>query len=107
MVEYESLIGYDGVNLLSDVGGTLGLFMGWSIAYCTDIIAKFFKRKTIRSIFISIIMLILMIGFIQWSTPIFYRFAEEVETVEFRKEKSLTFPYVTICPVQAIFFEKH
>ena len=104
MMEYESFIGYNGVNLLSDVGGTLGLFMGWSIAYCTDIIAKFFKRKTIRSIFISIIMLILMIGFIQWSTPIFYRFVEEVETVEFRKEKSLTFPYVTICPVQAIFF---
>ena len=62
VMEHDSYIGYDSVNLLSDVGGALGLFMGWSIAFCTDFIAKFLKSKTFKSMFTSMILLVLVIG---------------------------------------------
>ena len=62
VMEHDSYIGYESVNLLSDVGGALGLFMGWSIAFCTDFIAKFLKSKTFKSMFTSMILLVLVIG---------------------------------------------
>ena len=98
MMVYKSLISYNGVNLLSDIGGTLGLFLGWSIALCTGFLIKLFKSKTVRAFFASTIVLILFIGFVQWSTPVFEKFSNQEETVEFQTEKGFSAPYVTMCP---------
>ena len=96
--QYKSFIGYNGVNLLSDVGGTLGLFLGWSIALCTDYIINLLQNKTMRSCVTSTIAMILLIGFLQWSTPVFEKFMDEDETVEFQTVQGYTSPYVTFCP---------
>ena len=98
MKEYKSLVSYDGVNLLSDIGGTLGLFMGWSIAFCTDYFINLFKSKTIRTFVASTIVLVLFVGFVQWSRSVFEKFTNQEETVEFQTEKGFTPPYVTMCP---------
>ena len=44
-----------------------------------------------------------MIVFIQWSTPIIYKFVDEEEAIEFQKRKGHTFPDITICPRQSYF----
>ena len=96
--EYKSSISYRGVNLISDIGGTLGLFLGWSIALCANYVVNLVKSKTMRSCVTSSIVMILFIGFVQWSRPVFEKFIHEDETVEFQTEQGYTSPYVTFCP---------
>ena len=98
MMEYKSFISYNGVNLLSDIGGTLGLFLGWSIAFCTDYIINLFKSRTIRTFVASTIVLVLFAGFLQWSRSVFEKYTNQEETVEFQTEKGFSPPYVTMCP---------
>ena len=45
----------------------------------------------------------LIVVFIQWSTPIIYKFVDEEEAIEFQKRKGHTFPDITICPRQSYF----
>ena len=87
MVQYRSFVSYDGVNLLSDIGGTLGLFLGWSIAFSANVFMKVLKIKRMRSLCTYFIVVILICGFIQWSVPVFYKFVNEDETIEFQTER--------------------
>ena len=99
--EYKSSISYRGVNLISDIGGTLGLFLGWSIALCANYVVNLVKSKTMRSFVTSTMVLILFIGFVQWSSPVFEKFIYEEETVELQTEQGYTPPYVTMCPYES------
>ena len=84
MNKYNSYDNFGAVNLLSEVGGNMGLFLNWSL-YSFGIL--FFKQKWIniyKSILKPCFVVLLFIGCILLCNEIFQKYLNEVETMEFK-----------------------
>ena len=98
MNKYNSYDYFGAVNLLSEVGGNMGLFLNWSL-YSFGIL--FFKQKWIniyKSILKPCFVVLLFIGCILLCNEIFQKYLNEVETMEFKIRTGFNPPYVSICP---------
>ena len=98
MNKYNSYDNFGAVNLLSEVGGNMGLFLNWSL-YSFGIL--FFKQKWIniyKSILKPCFVVLLFVGCILLCNEIFQKYLNEVETMEFKIRTGFNPPYVSICP---------
>ena len=98
MNKYNSYDNFGAVNLLSEVGGNMGLFLNWSL-YSFGFL--FLKQKWIniyKSILKPCFVVLLFVGCILLCNEIFQKYLNEVETMEFKIRTGFNPPYVSICP---------
>ena len=101
IVQYQTSIGYTTANFVGEVGGTMGIFLGWSILYLLEVLIGLIRFKSIRSIIKSCCIFILAASFIFWSHDVFVAYFGEYESMQFLLEKISKVPHLTLCADQS------
>ena len=87
---------------MGEIGGTLGMFLGWSLFSIIDIsIVKTCGSKNRNpTFFIKLSSIFLIPVLVYWSFDALDKFMTEEETMELQLETDFTRPFVTICREQ-------
>ena len=91
--KYTSKIDFGLDELVAEIGGTMGLFLGWSFFS----VAKIFLRKRDFWFPITVIVCLFMSSAI-WSQSSLDKYFNEKLSMEFQIEREKNMPFITICP---------
>ena len=98
---HNSYIPYGIGNLMGEVGGTLGMCVGWSILFFTEVLISFLikndkiSRKTLHKMSIIIIITI----FLYWASDFLKQYDEESESMELTLEAKNYAPHIMLCKI--------
>ena len=96
-MEVESSVSYQLASYIGEVGGIMGIFLGWSAVYFVEIlISTFFKNEQSKSSLKITCMILLWITSIYWCKDAFDAYTNENESMEFSFEET-SVPDLTIC----------
>ena len=94
---HESFITYGAVNLIGDLGGTMGMCLGWSAFYFIEKFLIHFFSKTSHMQNKTIVVMLLLALFLFWSSYVVNDYVNETESMELVVENEIYPPVVTIC----------
>ena len=106
MDKYEAYTSYHFLNLFTEIGGIMGLFLGWSFFSILNGIVDFFmeKKSVIKINRVKIqrgLTIIFLMSFLALSWEFIEMYSIEKESLEIVTKKGYSqFPFVTICPSQ-------
>ncbi len=103
---FDSSVSYGLSGLIGEIGGTIGVFLGWSIWSVIQAGLEILQPKRKAKIFLTNIFGgILLLSFAYWSLEAFDIFANEKETMEFQSKPNLKRPWITVCPFNWLSYE--
>ena len=94
---HESFITYGAVNLIGDLGGTMGMCLGWSAFYFIEKFLIHFFSKTSYMQNKNIVVMLLLSLFLFWSSYVVNDYINETESMELVVENKIYPPVVTVC----------
>ena len=94
---HESFITYGAVNLIGDLGGTMGMCLGWSAFYFIEKFLIHFLSKRTHTQNKNIVVTLLLALFLFWSSYVVNDYINETESMELEVENEIYPPLVTIC----------
>ena len=99
IAEVDSAVGYKIANYIGELGGTMGLFLGWSFLFILENLIGVITRdnKKAMSVLKYILTCSLWLISMYWCKDIFDSYTNEVESMQFHYEQNVTSPDVTIC----------
>ena len=99
IAEVDSAVGYKIANYIGELGGTMGLFLGWSFLFILETLIVVITRdnKKAMSVLKYILTCSLWLISMYWCKDIFDSYTNEVESMQFHYEQNVTSPDVTIC----------
>ena len=98
---HDSYIPYGIGNLMGEVGGTLGMCLGWSTLFFTEVLISFLiKSKITRKPLNRMSIIIMITIFLYWSSDFLKQYSEESESMELTLEKDNYAPHIMLCKVE-------
>ena len=97
----KTFIEYNAINLTGEVGGTLGMGLGWSVFFFWELLVGLVTKDRTRRMrlnwfgFMSLFWI-----FIYWSSGAVMDFHYESESMELNLEDKMFPPHITICKVE-------
>ena len=100
---YQLSIQYTLASLIGEIGGTMGIFLGWSIIMIFETILHILKKRKLKVSFKKWVMIIpLLLLSVYWAKDSIMSFAYQAEKTEVQiKTGPLSLPSVTVCPYVA------
>ena len=101
IVVQKTFIEYNAINLTGEVGGTLGMGLGWSVFFFWELLVGLVTKDRTRRMrlnwfgFMSLFWI-----FIYWSSGAVMDFHYESESMELNLEDKMFPPHITICKVE-------
>ena len=96
-----SYVPYGIGNLMGEVGGTLGMCVGWSILFFTEVLITFLiKNKITRKTLNRMSIIIIITIFLYWSSDFLKQYDEESESMELTLEKENSPPHIMLCKIE-------
>ena len=103
METHDTFITYGLDNLIGEVGGTAGAFVGWSawsiLSYSYDI-NLFSKSSKLKGHVRKFTVIGLLMTFVYWSSGIVLDYNYGAETMYLNLQESVQAPYLTICSTE-------
>ena len=98
---HNSYVPYGIGNLMGEVGGTLGMCVGWSILFFTEVLITFLiKNKITRKTLHRMSIIIIITIFLYWSSDFLKQYNEESESMELTLEKENYPPHIMLCKIE-------
>ena len=98
---HNSYVPYGIGNLMGEVGGTLGMCVGWSILFFTEVLITFLiKNKITRKTLHRMSIIIIITIFLYWSSDFLRQYDEESESMELTLEKENYPPHIMLCKIE-------
>ena len=98
----DASVSYNFSSLLSEAGGIMGLFLGWSFLSMILYSISFLPKQRFETLLNDMLTIALIIGFFFWSKDLFQSYMNESESFEVQVERvgnELEPPFITVCPV--------
>ena len=100
MVVQETSIEYNIINLIGEVGGTLGMGLGWSIFFFWELLVGVVTKERKARMKLNWFGFMSLFGiFIYWSSGAVMDFHYESESMELNLEDKMFPPHITICKI--------
>ena len=98
VLNYESKIAFGWVDMVGEIGGTIGMVLGWSVITFLEIVNHLGRNiganlSLLKKINISILILI----FFYWSFDTFHDYNHQTEAMELILETKINPPFITVC----------
>ena len=103
----DTSISYNFSSLLSEAGGIMGLFLGWSFLSMILYLISFLPKQRFETILNEFLTIALIIGFFFWSKDLFQSYMNESESFEVQVERvgnELKPPFITVCPIIDVWY---
>ena len=98
LIVHQSVISYDMINLIGEIGGTLGLFLGWSSLFFMETLFGLASKRSAGYRKLSIF--IFLIIFAYWSSAVIGDYSQEAKATELNPLEEIYPPHVTICKIK-------
>lgn len=98
----DASVSYNFSSLLSEAGGIMGLFLGWSFLSMILYLISFLPKQRFETLLNEMLTIALIVGFFFWSKDLFQSYMNESESFEVQLERvgnELEPPFITVCPV--------
>ena len=101
IVVQKTFIEYNAINLTGEVGGTLGMGLGWSVFFFWELLVGLVTKDRTRRMKLNWFgFMTLFLIFIYWSSGAVMDFHYESESMELNLEGKMFPPHITICKVE-------
>ena len=98
ILKYESEIAFGWVHMIGEIGGIIGMCLGWSVLSFLEMMNHFGGRVGANSSILKKTNIgILILIFFYWSYDTFRDYDQQTEAMELLLETDINPPYVTIC----------
>ena len=98
VTNHTSFVNYEFENLVYDIAGTMGMFLGWSIFSLCGLIILKLESKLIRKCLKWALDIALLLLFLIWSQDVVEKYKTQLEDMEIQIDKQLSVPQLTMCP---------
>ena len=97
---YQLSFQYTTASLVGQIGGTMGIFLGWSIILILELMTNLLKNKRFQITLNKFVVIIPLLGLSGlWAKDTITMYLNEVETTQVQmKPGPLSLPSVTVCP---------
>ena len=95
--EFKVSTSYEFDNFMSDIGGTMGVFLGWSFLLIVVSLLKLIKNERMKWWIEFALTIILGFALIAWGWNTVHDYVNEVDSMEISVEKGWHPPQITGC----------